>query len=560
MKMKIIGICIVGLFLLMVCSDSMALSLLETNDLEACSISYEECDEIKYTDNSLEDLDELNQENQEDLFPITYDSLDSHEDIYYVSDNYDLDKQSIEIVGNPSNHELVLTSPWSYHAYDPVINKIRSGFPWGDAGGSAELIHLDEHYGEQKLIAWAYPPLGYAEVYRSLTHYGGFHPPKSTTYSFNFKYRQKGQMDLMGVEHPHGESMALGRVYFRFYLWDGETTSFDTGDVLVYRELCNGYTDGFPYDKTRYYSDSATLQKDVLYTFGAIGRAEIQAGAGPAVRGDGRHTVDWSDISTSPTLRWSCDDPDGNYDSLKYDVYLGTSSSPPLVKSGVTSSSYSAGSLIKNKEYYWKIKAIDNKGSSKTSSVWSFTTKDDCCFPAGTKITMADGSYKNIEDIRWGDCVLSYDFDDGSFSSWKVRLRGDPIRPVYEINDGLLSFSRDHPIFINKLDGTMGWAAVDANDAKAYTRVTRVQNDILSIEIGDHLYTQDGKWIEIKSIEYKSELVQLYNIMSFSGTKTYFANDILVFEDNPPFSVWWENNFYIKGYLDAFINHMFGWI
>lgn len=179
------------------------------------------------------------------------------------------------------------------------------------------------------------------------------------------------------------------------------------------------------------------------------------------------------------------------------------------------------------------------------------TGHDSCCFPAGTRITMADGSNKSIEDIHFGDRVLSYDINNHEFTSWRVKLLGNPIHPVYEINDGLLSFTKDHPIRVKKPDGTTGWGAVDINAAKSFTRL---KNDVLTIEVEDQVYTADEEWIEITNIEFKPEPVQTYNIMSFSGTKTYFANDVLVFEENPPLSIWRANNFYIRGYIDAWIN------
>ena len=33
------------------------------------------------------------------------------------------------------------------------------------------------------------------------------------------------------------------------------------------------------------------------------------------------------------------------------------------------------------------------------------------CFPKGAKVTLADGSYKNIEDIVEGDEVQTYDIN-----------------------------------------------------------------------------------------------------------------------------------------------------
>lgn len=194
---------------------------------------------------------------------------------------------------------------------------------------------------------------------------------------------------------------------------------------------------------------------------------------------------------------------------------------------------------------------VDEDDFDTVEDTVKITGKSGCCFPAGTKITMADGSYKNIEDIHFGDRILSYDIKNCRFTSWRVKLLGHPIHPVYEINDGLLSFTKDHPIFVKKPDGTTGWGAADVNAAKTFTRL---KNDILTIVVGDQIYTADEKWIEITNIEFKPEPVQTYNIMSFSGTKTYFANDVLVFEENPPLSIWRANNFYMRGYIEAWIN------
>lgn len=45
------------------------------------------------------------------------------------------------------------------------------------------------------------------------------------------------------------------------------------------------------------------------------------------------------------------------------------------------------------------------------------------CFPAGTSVTMSDGSLKNIEDVCIGDTVLSYDFSKHRYTSGKVIAR-----------------------------------------------------------------------------------------------------------------------------------------
>jgi hypothetical protein len=79
-------------------------------------------------------------------------------------------------------------------------------------------------------------------------------------------------------------------------------------------------------------------------------------------------------ISTSADLGWSCSDPDD--DTITYDIYFGTSSTPPLKKSGHNSKSYDVGTLSYKTTYYWQIVAEDEHGLTAPSSIWSFTTKE----------------------------------------------------------------------------------------------------------------------------------------------------------------------------------------
>jgi formylglycine-generating enzyme len=78
-------------------------------------------------------------------------------------------------------------------------------------------------------------------------------------------------------------------------------------------------------------------------------------------------------VSTTPTLSWICSDAEG--DSITYDVFFGTTSTPTTqVASTQTATYLSRTGLTADTKYYWEVNAKDSKGASTTGVVWSFTT------------------------------------------------------------------------------------------------------------------------------------------------------------------------------------------
>jgi len=76
--------------------------------------------------------------------------------------------------------------------------------------------------------------------------------------------------------------------------------------------------------------------------------------------------------SINVDLGWECSDPDG--DPLTYDIYFGTTNTPPLVASNVSITSYDPGTLNEYTGYYWRIYARDNKGGLHAGPTWNFST------------------------------------------------------------------------------------------------------------------------------------------------------------------------------------------
>tara|TARA_R110002012_G_scaffold48713_1_gene126551 strand:- start:30 stop:662 length:633 start_codon:yes stop_codon:yes gene_type:complete len=58
------------------------------------------------------------------------------------------------------------------------------------------------------------------------------------------------------------------------------------------------------------------------------------------------------------------------------------------------------------------------------------------CFPKGAKVTLADGSYKNIEDIVEGDEVQTYDMSSEDFDSASIHQNKQTTTKVDVVKDG----------------------------------------------------------------------------------------------------------------------------
>ncbi|MCF7918528.1 MAG: hypothetical protein K9N06_01265 [Candidatus Cloacimonetes bacterium] len=77
------------------------------------------------------------------------------------------------------------------------------------------------------------------------------------------------------------------------------------------------------------------------------------------------------DVSANSLLRWECSDPE--YDSMTFDIYLGTDEDPPLYNAGHPYTQFNPGGLTSNTTYYWLIRAWDADNFTD-GPLWQFTT------------------------------------------------------------------------------------------------------------------------------------------------------------------------------------------
>lgn len=185
--------------------------------------------------------------------------------------------------------------------------------------------------------------------------------------------------------------------------------------------------------------------------------------------------------SPSLVLAWTAER------ATSFDVYFGTTDTPPLVSAGQVLATYTATSLASGTTYRWRIVARNADGST-TGPLWRFTTAVDTTsglvaaygFAEGTGTTTADASGQN----HVGTLLQGAAWTAGQHGG-AVALNGTTAHVSLQNPAGLqlttsmtvaawvretASTRRDAPI-VAKSDGQQGWQ-LTANGNAGARRVT----------------------------------------------------------------------------------------
>lgn len=130
------------------------------------------------------------------------------------------------------------------------------------------------------------------------------------------------------------------------------------------------------------------------------------------------------------------------------------------------------------------------------------------CFAAGTKILMQDHTFKNIEDIKTGDYVLTRESENNtSLISAKVTNTHKAKVSGYLIINGIVRVTAEHRLFINGSWKEAGY-----------------------LSIGDKLLDTQGNLVNVDTIEWIKGFYDVYNF-TVEKYHTYFADNIYVHND-----------------------------
>jgi len=188
-----------------------------------------------------------------------------------------------------------------------------------------------------------------------------------------------------------------------------------------------------------------------------------------------------------------------------------------------------------------------------------------CCFVKGTKITMFDYTTKNIEDVKIGDIVITYNEETKLQEPGEVTNIASPVKNnivEYKLsNDVIIKSTTCHPYWV--VD--KGWSSFNTELTKKL-----YDFDVEQIEESDILLTIDNEEVIVDKItELITKEVTTYNL-EILGNHTYYANGILVHnkaaEPSPKFdtngnitTAWqnWYNTYYGGGTnLSCFIDEV----
>jgi hypothetical protein len=145
------------------------------------------------------------------------------------------------------------------------------------------------------------------------------------------------------------------------------------------------------------------------------------------------------------------------------------------------------------------------------------------CFVAGTKILMADGTEKNIEEVVVGDAVISYNLLE-NITEFDVvddvahRTINKTVKYTFEDNSELEA-TIDHPLYVRG----KSWSSYDNNLSNQMYNIGGVSK----IEIGDYVKTPND-FKKILSIVENDKTVSVYNLSNVKYNHNFFANMSLV--------------------------------
>lgn len=195
-------------------------------------------------------------------------------------------------------------------------------------------------------------------------------------------------------------------------------------------------------------------------------------------------------------------------------------------------SSYNVGNYTTNGYYIFDTSGVTvTDGSStvafnQTIIAGEYYYSIECCFDPGTKILMADGSEKNIEDVEIGDMVMSLNEDTGEFIAQRVsdtiiNKKSTDLVYVYLSNGVRIGMRAYHPLLTTK-----GYKTLRPNAPEVKRDLGNVR--LGELKVGDTLVGYERN-VMVLSVIKRIEVEDYYTYnLSVEGYHNYIANGVVV--------------------------------
>ena len=135
------------------------------------------------------------------------------------------------------------------------------------------------------------------------------------------------------------------------------------------------------------------------------------------------------------------------------------------------------------------------------------------CFLKGTKILLADGSSKNVEDLTYSDSLKVWDFDNGCLGIANICWLTKP------------NLKNDHYYKLTFDNGTVLKTTGINSNHRIYSVDQNKFVNVSDSKIGDKVYSIDGV-LTIENVEYIEEMCEYWNVIT-SQKYNCFAERIL---------------------------------
>ena len=179
------------------------------------------------------------------------------------------------------------------------------------------------------------------------------------------------------------------------------------------------------------------------------------------------------------------------------------------------------GYVVNNTAIYYGSDILVSASSKIVADRYYMTM---CCFDAGMRVLMADGTYKNIEEVEVGDMVMSLNEKTGEYVAQRVQAtiikeNSTDLVYVYLSNRVRLGMRAYHPLLT-----TEGWKSLRPKLSETVMDV----GEVPLLEVGDTL-VGFGDNVTILSIEER-EHIENYNTynLSIEGHHNYIVEGVVV--------------------------------